>query len=191
MKSLSLFNLEQIDHIVSPDNFIQTTLNSMATEVFTDFKDHQALVIKSNTPAADALNLMIQEHVQMKIVVSANGDFLGVISTAELSERRIVSEVAKGIPRDEILVTDLMVARENLRAFEYQELCKAKVSDVIQALKDNGLRHCLVVDRHDHHIRGVISSSDIARKLRLPIAINSATSFNKIFEVVHGYKIAS
>ncbi|WP_448212230.1 CBS domain-containing protein [Colwellia sp. MEBiC06753] len=191
MKTLNLFDIEQVDHIISPEKFIQTTLDSPATDVFTDFKNHRALVIEGNTSAAVALEMMKQEHVKMKIVISPSEEFLGVISTNELTERRIVSEVAKGTSRNDVLVSDLMVPRDELRAFEFKELHHAKVSEVIQALKDNGLRHCLVIDRSYHHIRGVISSSDIARKLHLPIEIDSVVSFKKIFEVVRGYRHAS
>ena len=38
MKNLHLFDLEKVDDIVSPEYFEQTTLNSPATEIFTDFK---------------------------------------------------------------------------------------------------------------------------------------------------------
>lgn len=191
MKALHLFDIEQVDEVVSPEKLVQTTLDSPASEVFTDFKAHRPLTVEGTTPAADALEMMKQEHVKMKIVVSPNNDFLGVISTIELTERLIVSEVAKGVQRHEVLVSDLMVSRDNLRAFDYEQLQHAKVKEVIQALKDNGLRHCLVVDREHHHIRGVISSSDIARKLRLPVQIDAVISFKSIFEAVRGYRYAS
>lgn len=185
MKNLQLFDLESIDNIVSPENFEQTTLNSSARDIFTDFKEHKALVISENTLAIDAHNLMTKAHVQMIIVVSDNEDFLGVISSRELSERKIVSAVSKGESRAELRVADLMVPRAALCAFDCHSLDNATVSDVVSSLKNNGLRHCLVVDREKHHIRGVISSSDIARKLHLPIAINTKTSFSQIFQVIH------
>ncbi|WP_286232680.1 CBS domain-containing protein [Thalassotalea sediminis] len=190
MKALHLFDIEEVDHIISPENFSHTTLESPASKIFTDFKRAKALVIDADTTAAMALEMMMQEHVRMKIVVSELGDVLGVISANELTERRLVSEIAKGVTRNDVLVSDLMVPCRDLRAFDYQELRQSKVSDVIQALKDNGLRHCLVIDREHHHIRGVISSSDIARKLRLPLEISSEASFKHIFEVVRGYKQA-
>lgn len=186
MKNLHLFDLEKVDDIVSPEYFEQTTLNSPATEIFTDFKQSIPLKIEGSTLAVDALNLMIKSHVQMKIVVSKEDEFLGVISTKELTEQHIVSEVAKGTPRDEILVEEMMLPRERLSVFDYKELKRSKVSDVIYALEQNGLSHCLVVDRAAHQIRGVISSSDIARKLHLPIMLNNNNSFSRIFQVVNG-----
>ena len=191
MKALHLFEIDHVDQIVSPENFVQTTLESPASEVFTDFKQHKALVVLANTPAPRALEMMMQEHVKMKVVLSTDGEFVGVISTNELTERKIVSEVAKGSLRDDVLVSDLMISRDSLKAFDFDELKKARVRDVIQSLKGNGLQHCLVVDHHLEQIRGVISSSDIARKLHLPIQIDNLVSFKKIFEAVRGYKHAS
>ncbi|MGV2872121.1 CBS domain-containing protein [Colwellia sp. E150_009] len=187
MKNLHLFDLDLIDHIVSPEHFEKTTLTSSAKTIFTDFKQHEALVIEEDTPATEVLNLMIKSHVTMKIVVSKNNDFLGIISTKELTERHIVTEVAKGIQRNEVLVNDLMISRSDLHAFDYNELQNSQVSDVVNALKNYRLRHCLVLDRKHHHIRGVISSSDIARKLNLPIPldIHAKTSFSEIFDVIY------
>ena len=57
--------------------------------------------------------------------------------------------------------------------------------DVVETLKNNGLNHCLVIDLNNNKIRGLISSSDIARKLHLAINIDTKTSFIKIFEAIH------
>jgi CBS domain containing-hemolysin-like protein len=185
MKKLQLFDLDLVDNIISPKYFEQTTLMSPAKQVFTDFKAHKALVIEGATTAAEALNLMRKTHVTMKIVVSENDDFMGIISTEELTERLIVSEVAKGRDRHEVLVSDLMLARDTLHAFDFKEIETATVNDVVAALENYGLRHCLVLDREHHHIRGVISSSDIAKELHLAIDIYPKPSFSQIFKVIH------
>ena len=121
----------------------------------------------------------------MKIVVSKDNDFIGVISTKELSEQHIMAKIAKGLERSEILVSDLMLPRDELHAFDFKQLERSSVNDVVGALENYGLRHCLVLDRDHHHIRGVISSSDIARQLRLPIDIYAKNSFRHIFNLVH------
>ncbi|WP_206484399.1 CBS domain-containing protein [Thalassotalea sp. G2M2-11] len=186
MKNLQLFDLDLVDNVVSPELFEHTELDSPATKVFTDFKMHQPLVIEGDTLASDALLLMKKSHVKMKIVVSSNNDFLGIISTNELSEQSLIAETAKGKNRNEILVSDMMLPKLALHAFDFSEIENSTVNDVILTLKNYGLRHCLVVDRKHHHIRGVISTSDIARKLHLPIDLSIKTSFSEIFEVIHG-----
>jgi CBS domain containing-hemolysin-like protein len=186
MKNLHLFDLDLIDSIISPEHFEKTSLGSPAIKIFTDFKQHKALVIDEDTLAIDALKLMIKAHVQMKIVMSKDNDFLGIISTQELSERRIIAEIAKGNDRKEVLVSDLMFPRSQLHAFDFSELKKSKVNDVVAALENYGLRHCLVLDRDHHHIRGVISTSDIARQLHLAVDIYARGSFSDIFKIIHG-----
>ncbi len=185
MRNLQLFDLDLIDTIVSPEDFTLTSLMSPAINIFTDFKEFKALVTEEHTSAVDVLALMLTAHVRMTMILSKKNDFLGIISTNELSEQSIVAEVGKGISRSEVLVKDLMIPRYKLYALDYKELESATVNDVVTALKNYGLRHCLVVDRGNHHIRGVISSSDIARKLHLHINIIPKTSFKDVFEVVH------
>lgn len=184
MKNLQLFELDSIDNIITPEDFKLTTLESPAINIFTDFKEHKALIIEGETKAVDAINLMAKAHVQMKIVVNNTNDFAGVITTKELSEQNIVAEVAKGVGRSEILVRDMMLPRENLYAFDINEIKNAKVQDVLVSLKNYKLSHCLVVDRQNHHIRGVISSSDVARKLHLPMTIDTKSSFNEVLDLI-------
>ena len=162
----------------------QTTLNSSATRIFTDFKYVKPLVIEAETFAVDAIKLMAKAHVQMKIVISESSDFLGIISTKELSEQNMVTEVAKGVEREEIIVQDMMIPRNSLQAINKGDMVDATVRDVIKSLKNYNLSHCLVVDRVYHHIRGVISSSDIARKLHLPLAIDTKMSFKRLYEAI-------
>jgi CBS domain containing-hemolysin-like protein len=185
MKTLSLLDLEQIDKIATPEQLHEININSPAINIFTDFHQNKPLIIDASTLATDAIKLMMKEHVHMKIVVTPDDDFLGVISSNEVSEQNIMAKIAQGFSRDELLVSDVMIPRSSLHAFNFAELEKAKVSDIIEALKQYKVRHCLVIDNEHHHIRGVISSSDIARKLKLPITIDLSTSFSKIFASIN------
>lgn len=58
------------------------------------------------------------------------------------------------------------------------------VRDLVETLKDNEHQHYLVVDRNNHRIRGVISASDLARKLRLDIRIHKGSSFIAIYQAL-------
>lgn len=185
MKKLQLFNLDVTDNVVSPEEFELANLQSPATTIFTDFKKHEALMVESDTSAEDALKLMLKTHVRMKIVVSDGDDFLGIISTNELTEQKIQALVTKSNSRKDVLVKDLMIPKYRLHAFDYEELERASVSDVLMALNNYKLRHCLVLDRSNHHIRGVISTSDIARKLRLNINLSLENTFSSIYQAAH------
>ena len=100
MKKLHLVNLEATDNIITPEQFEEINLASPAVEIFTDFKVHKALMIDGETMAVTALQLMLKTHVRMNIVVAENDDFIGIISTNELSEQHIVAKLSKGIARD-------------------------------------------------------------------------------------------
>lgn len=185
MKKLKLVNLAATDNIISPEQFEEINLDSPAVEIFTDFKIHKALMIDGETMAITALQLMLKMHVRMNIVVAENDDFIGIISTNELSEQNIVAKLSKGITREDVLVKDLMIPKSDFHAFDYNQLLRASVGDVVATLEDYQLRHCLVLDQESHHIRGVISSSDIARKLHINMDLNVKQSFGSVYDVVH------
>jgi CBS domain containing-hemolysin-like protein len=191
MKNLKLVTLDTVDRIVTPNDFKKITLDSPAAEIFTDFKLFNPLMIESNTKAVDALHLMLKAHVHLKIVISESNDFVGVLSSYDVSEQSIIHRVALGHDREDILVSDLMLPRSKLMAFDILELEHSTVNEVIEVLKKNGLRHCLVMDSKNHHIRGLISSSDIARKLHIPIEITSNVTFAKIFKAVNIERISA
>ena len=55
---------------------------------------------------------------------------------------------------------------------------------MIETLKDYGQHHCLVMDRESHEVRGVISVSDIARELRLPLDIQGRPTFAELITIL-------
>jgi CBS domain containing-hemolysin-like protein len=75
--------------------------------------------------------------------------------------------------------------RTSLRSIDITDLQGASVGDVIHTLQENGEQHCLVIDRKSHHIRGMISASDIARRLHLPVIIEQTPTFASIFGSLH------
>lgn len=46
MKNLNMMPLDTVDHLVHPEEFGEITLASSALKIFTDFKQHQPLVIE-------------------------------------------------------------------------------------------------------------------------------------------------
>jgi len=82
---------------------------------------------------------------------------------------------------DEILTRDLMTSEQQIMALSLAELEQANINDVIRALRESGQQHCLVVDRSGQQIRGLISASDVARRLHIPIHIERIPTFTDIF----------
>ena len=185
MKKLQMFSLDSVDHLVQPDEVEQVTVESPALLIFTDFNKSQPLMIDSNTKATEAEHEMRKAHVKLKFVVNRSLEMIGVVSFQDLSAEAVIRNVASGVRRDELLVTDLMRPRSMLRSIDISDLERATVGDVTHTLQENGEQHCLVIDRKRHHIRGLISASDIARRLHLPVIIEQTPTFASIFETLH------
>jgi len=185
MRSLTLCNVEQVDELAWPENFQDISLTSPALKVFTDFKKHKPLVIHQDVSAHETEQLMMNAHVRLKIVVSNENKFLGIVSLTDISQQEIMKKVASGFAHDDLLVTDFMRPKSELRAIDFHDLQNAKVGDILETLKTNGERHCLVINREKHNIRGVVSASDLVRMLKLNIDLSNPPSFLDIFNVIH------
>lgn len=184
MKTLALHAIDQIDHLVQPEEFQEITLKSPALDIFTDFKKHRPLMIDNQTSAIEAEREMLRSHVKMKLVVDNQKELVGLISYEDIVSQNVVKMVANGFSRSELTVDDLMTPRESIKALNYQDVERASIANLVDTLKLNGVQHCLVVDPKQHHIRGVISASDIARKLKLSISVVKAPSFADIFRAI-------
>jgi CBS-domain-containing membrane protein len=186
MKNMNLITLNSIDHLVHPEEFDEITLDSPAVAVFTDFKEHMPLEIESDIPAVQAEYLMRKAHVRLKLVVDTKSELLGTISLTQLSDQNILIHQQKGIDREDILVKHLMTPRSDIKALDYKEMMNSTIADVIETLKKDGAQHCLIVETNEHQIRGIISTSDIARRLHMPLDIESkTTTFVDVFKAIN------
>jgi len=186
MKKIHLMALDNVEHLVQPEDFNEITTNSPALTIFTDFKQHLPLLIDADTPAIQADYLMKKAHVRLKLVVDENNELIGTISLQELNDQHIQILQNQGINREDINVRDLMIPRSQQKVVNYQQLVNATIGDVLDVLRKNGTLHCLVVDSDQHQIRGIISASDIARRLHIPVEIATPTTFVDIFKAVNG-----
>lgn len=182
MRTLALYSVENIDHLVQPADFDGTTLQSPAMSVITDFKHNEPNTIEESTRARDALHMMQREHSKLKLVTDAQGELVGLLPLDQLSEQAMMRHVAFGTSRNDIRVADVMRPRERIKALAWQQLKHCTISDVVNTLQSSGEQHCVVIDRENHQIRGVISAQDIARRLKMPLHIQQAPTFLHIFD---------
>lgn len=185
MKTLPLYDTTPIDELAWPDTPTTLDVSSPALKVFTDFEKVEPLVIESSSFAKDAEVAMKKTHVRLKLVVDNDNKFVGVLSLDNLIGPEFMAKVVQGFKREELRVTDFMTPKDKLKAFDYSDVANSTIGNLIEALKERGQQHCLVIDRDTHKIRGLISASDIARKLKLSININSESSFSNIFNVLY------
>ena len=181
MRNLELFSTASIDHLLWSNKKQPTQLDSPALDIFTDFDISRPIVVDVSTSALGTAKIMEKTHAYMRLVIDKNEKFVGIITMQELSQHNLLVQAKKmGQTIDELLVTDMMVPRDDIQAFDYEQITTAKVSDVVRILQENNLHHMLVIDQKRHHIRGLIAASDLARKLSIPIEIHQRPSFSEI-----------
>jgi CBS-domain-containing membrane protein len=181
MKNLTLYNTQSTDRLAWPDENFSVSKNTPALRILTDFTKSLPRVIGVNVKAIKVEDIMKQEHVKMKLVVDGNNRFVGIIGLNDLTEEKLLKKVNKNTPRSELSVSDFMHTKESLKCFDYNELAKATVSDVLETQKNNHQQHCLVIDRENHQIRGVISARDVARLIQRSVDIEKHVSFEALF----------
>jgi CBS domain-containing protein len=184
MNSLKLMATDAVDHLVCPEEFNDIDIHSPALTIFTDFKQYPPSIIESAMPAVEAESLMHKFHIQLALVVDSSRELVGTISSSQLSDQQLIPLISRGNRREEILVRELMLTRSSVKVLRLSELQDASIGDVVDVLKQHGEQHCLVVDGEKHHIRGLISISDIARRLHVPICITRPLTFAEVFKAL-------
>ncbi|PUA27761.1 MAG: CBS domain-containing protein [Cellvibrio sp. 79] len=185
MKNLNVFALAENDHLVQPEEFEDIHGSTSALAILTDFRSHKPHMVDCHMEASEALELMLAEDVSIKLVVDDQKEFVGVISREDLSDHSLVlKQMAMRLKRDELLVRDLMHNRSSINAIDYDQFKRANVADVVSTLKKNHQEYLLVVDTDAHHIRGIVSSRDISRRLHAPVEIEKELTFIDIFTAV-------
>ncbi|MGR0279769.1 CBS domain-containing protein [Marinomonas dokdonensis] len=186
MKTLTYVSTKNTHGLTFPARVENINLYSSATTVFTDFNENAPRMIESNTRADELVRLMRKEHVRLKIVVDESNQFEGIISLEDLSEEAFIKHIAKGFKRSEILVADLMRSKEDLLALSFTSLQKADIESLLFSQKDNFQQHLLVLDEESKKIRGLISSNDVARQLKLDLDVASSNFANTYHIAIHG-----
>lgn len=172
MKNLNVYTIDTIDHLVQPDEFNETTEESPALTIMSDFKHHRPHLVEAHFSAIEARDLMLHENVNLKLVVDTKQEFVGLIDIEDLSDQSIMlTQMAQGVSREEVLVADLMHPRGSVRAINYEDLQHSSIADIIYTLQRHGQNYYIVVDHDQHHIRGVVSSAEISRRLHQPIRV--------------------
>lgn len=184
MKHLKLNEISGVVDFSSPEEHGDISISSPAAWFFTDFEKNEPSTIPSSTSADMARLLMLKSHANLKLVVDSDNKFAGVVTLDEVSDQRITAELTKSIKRESIAVSDLMVPKASIKGFDYSEIENADIESVIHYLKNNGQKHCLVVDKETNKIRGIFSVSEIAKKLGVSINVNDDLSFYRVFSAL-------
>lgn len=192
-RHIRLQEIADVTHLLSPEQLqAPISLNSSAVDVMTDFQSVKPVSVSQETQVDEALELMKNQHVRLLFATDKADVFSGVITARDIMGSRVMSYMqTHGISREYVLVKHVMVVKEQLHALTFEQLQHSKIGDVMLTLKDSGEQHILVIDEglaKVKRIRGIISASDVSRKLKIGFEIMyEAKSFAEIERVVtHG-----
>ncbi|BBB26558.1 CBS domain-containing protein [Amphritea japonica] len=187
---LRLQDNSEVENLLTPDyTGEQVSLRSPANEVMTDFTLTSPVTVSEDVQVDDALERMKSQHVRMLFVTTEADKFIGVITARDISgTKAMVHMNSCGVSRQEVLVRDIMLNKASLRSLTFDQVRHSRIGDVMLTLKSSGDQHLLVVDETDlgiKRIRGVVSASDISRKLKVGFDIMyEAKSFADIEKIV-------
>ncbi len=184
MRNLRLYNTEEGDDLRWQQDPASFTLGTPAIKFLIDFDRMDPVAVSATTTVDELRSIMLNTQLRLAPVKDAYGHFIGIISFDDLSDQRLLQKQAEGTPRRDLKVSDLMIRRRDLIAFDALEVAESTIADVIWAMKKNGQSYCLMLEREAHTIHGVFSASDISEKLRLPVNIDDRTSFYRVFAPV-------
>ncbi len=85
---------------------------------------------------------------------------------------------ARGISHAEVLVEDIMTPASMLEALPLLEVAQMRVGHIVATLKSVGRKHLMVAEDGGRRIRGLFSTSQLARQLGVEL---------QTFEVAHSF----
>lgn len=165
------------------------TLDSPALEVMTDLSKVAAVTIEPSALVTVANEYMVVRAVRSLFVTAPDGRLVGLVTTTDiLGERPLRAMHSRGVPRNELVVSDVMTPVDSLVAMRIEDVRAAKVGHIVASLKQAGRHHELVAERlaaGTTSIRGIFSASQIARQLGVPLQITElARTFAEIEEAL-------
>jgi len=185
LKTVVLDDYTNISRTASPEC---PTLDSPAIAMMTDFRLTEPLTLHLDESIDDAVRAMRKMHVRSVIVTDADEIFRGIVTVADLESRKVLSQASSlGLKRGDLSIADVMITRNALRGITLEAMLQGSIGDLLSTLRNEGRQHMLVVDPDQGTICGIVSASEIARQLRIPVEINlRATSFRELVDVLFG-----
>lgn len=159
----------------------RVTAASPALQVMTDLEQVDAVRIAPGIAIEAALERMKTSGVRLLFVTGPGDELLGVITARDIEgEKPVRVQHELGVTRAEVLVRDIMTARESIEVLLLDDVERARVGDVVATLRSIGRQHALVVDPRGgvQRIRGLFSTSRVGRQLGSTLEVG---------ETAHGF----
>jgi CBS domain-containing protein len=155
-----------------PANRIQ--LHDPAVNAMNDFSRQYPVTVDEDRPIGAALSDMARLGVRSLLVVNELR-VVGLITSYDIEGERPIQYIQQfhGVRRDEVPVGQVMTRWHDLVTLSWPAVKTARVTDVLQALRDTNLMHLLVVETESlgsTSARGLFSRARIERQLGLMAA---------------------
>lgn len=173
-------------NLITPqqDSTQRVTESDPATRVMTDLKVITPFQTESNASLKSVNDKMIACGVRLLFVHDPQGNLSGLITANDiLGEKPLLFVTNNGGTRDEIIAEDIMTPLNQLEAIPLDQVKKAHVADIVNALKECRRHHMLVLESTEdgNFVRGIYSITQVSRQLGIEISPNErATSFAEI-----------
>lgn len=159
----------------------RVTASSPALQVMTDLEQVDAVRVAPGVAIETALERMKISGVRLLFVTGPGDELLGVITARDIEgEKPVRLQHELGVTRAEVLVRDIMTARESIEVLLLDDVERARVGDVVATLRAIGRQHALVVDPRGGamRVRGLFSTSRVGRQMGAALDVD---------EMAHGF----
>ncbi len=143
-------------------------MEAPAIRIMTDLTVVPAATIEPGRSIEEANDAMIHRGIRLLFVLGADQRLAGLVTATDiLGEKPLRLAVERGVPRRELVVSDIMTPEDQLEAIDYQAILSSKVGHVVATLKALGRQHAMVVEHAagGDFVRGILSATQVARSL--------------------------
>jgi CBS domain-containing protein len=179
---LTLVPLGPRAHLAAPMAPGRVTLDDPAFSVMTDLREVSAATTTADETIAAAEAQMIRRSVRLLFVLDGERKLAGIITATDLlGEKPMRFMQARGVSHADIQVGDLMTPAAALEALSVMDVAQMRVGHIVATLKATGRRHLTVAEDNGQRVRGLFSTSQIARQLGVELqTIEVAQTFADI-----------
>ncbi|HEX7558864.1 MAG TPA: CBS domain-containing protein [Usitatibacter sp.] len=144
----------------------RVTLDDPAFSVMTDLREVAAATTRPDETIDQAHAQMIRRGVRLLFVLDGGGAVAGILTATDLlGEKPMRFMRERGVSHAEILVEDIMTPASTLDALPLLDVAQMRVGHIVATLQAVGRRHLIVAEEAGRRIRGIFSTSQIARQL--------------------------
>ena len=180
--ALTLTLLEPGARIAEPMAPGRVTLDDPAFSVMTDLRQVSAAMTRPEETIDQAHAQMIRRAVRLLFVLDPKATVAGVITATDLlGEKPMRFMQQRGVSHAEILVEDIMTPAAMLEALSLLDVAQMRVGHIVATLKAVGRKHLMVSEDGGRRVRGLFSTSQLARQLGVELqTFEVASSFADI-----------